>query len=62
MKKSIKVQLNLLVPEHERDLLRKIAATKILNNPSKTYSAAGIGAKIISEYLSQLTAGEENTN
>ena len=59
MKKSIKVQLNLSVPEYERDLLRKIAATKILNDPSKTYSASGVGAKIISEYLSQLAAGEE---
>ena len=47
MEKSKKIQFNILIEKHERDLLRKLAATKMLNDPSKTCSAAGIGAKII---------------
>jgi len=56
MENSKKVQLNILIPEDQRNLLRKMAATQMLNDPSKTCSASGIGSQIISEYLNRLEA------
>jgi len=62
MKKSKKVQLNILIPENQRNHLRKIAATQMLNDPSKACSASGIGSQIIAEYLDRLEAGEIRTD
>lgn len=62
MGKSKKVQLNILISEDQRNLLRKIAATQMLNDPSKACSASGIGAQIISEYLNRLEEGKKHAD
>jgi hypothetical protein len=49
-----KVQLNLYVPEHYRDLLQRIAAERMLKNPKRSVTASKIGADIIGEYLEKL--------
>ena len=45
------VQLNLSLPRHDRDMLRKIAGKRMMDDPSKVESAASVGAEIIREYL-----------
>ena len=45
------VQLNLSLRRHDRDMLRKIAGKRMMDNPSKVESAASVGAGIIREYL-----------
>jgi hypothetical protein len=49
---SIKnVPMMLSIPKKYRDVLRKLAAERNLENPDKVTSAAQIGSKIICEYL-----------
>ena len=48
-----KVQLNLSLPKHVRDMLRKIAGKRMMDDPSKVESAASVGAEIIREYLDE---------
>ena len=47
------VQLNLSLPKHDRDMLRKIAGKRMMEDPSKVESAASVGAEIIRKYLDQ---------
>jgi hypothetical protein len=47
------VQLNLSLPRHDRDMLRKIAGKRMMEDPSKVESAASVGAEIIRKYLDQ---------
>jgi hypothetical protein len=54
MDDSKKVQLNLCIPEHYRDQLRKMAARKILENPGKVITAASLGMEIICGHLDSL--------
>ena len=51
-----KVQLNLCVPEHYRDQLRRMAAQTNLENPGKVITAASLGMEIICRYLDNLKA------
>ena len=51
MENSKKVQLNLCIPEHYRDQLRRMAAQMILENPGKVITAASLGTEIICKYL-----------
>lgn len=60
MPKSEKVQLNLYVSKEVRTQLHLIAAKKMLNNPQKSYSAAGVGAEFLTEYLKSLEQEEKN--
>jgi hypothetical protein len=53
-----KVQLNLYILESYRDMLGKMAAERMLKNPSKSASASQIGAEIICEYLNNLERKE----
>lgn len=57
MKDMKKVQLNLFIPVHYRDMLRKMAAEQILKNPEKMTSGASIAVEILCDYLQRL----ENT-
>ena len=54
MENSKKVQLNLCIPEHYRDQLRRMAAQMILENPGKVITAASLGTEIICRYLDDL--------
>ena len=49
-----KVQLNLYVPEHYRDLLQRLAAERMLKDPRRSVTASKIGAEIIGEYIEKL--------
>ncbi|MFH2060469.1 MAG: hypothetical protein ABIJ59_16420 [Pseudomonadota bacterium] len=54
MPKPEKVQLNLYVSKEVRTQLHIIAAKKMFNDPQKSYSAAGVGAEFLTEYLNSL--------
>jgi len=60
MPKSEKVQLNLYVSKDVRTQLHLIAAQKMINDPQKSYSAAGVGAEFLTEYLSSLKEDQKN--
>jgi len=47
------VQLNLSLPRHDRDTLRKIAGKRMMDDPSKVESAASVGSEIIRKYLNE---------
>lgn len=47
------VQLNLSLPRHDRDMLRKIAGKRMMDDPSKVESAASVGAEIIRKYIDE---------
>ena len=47
------VQLNLSLPKHDRDMLRKIAGKRMMDDPSKVESAASVGARIIIDFLNE---------
>jgi hypothetical protein len=53
MEKGKKVQLNLYLPIQYRDILRKMAAERSLDDPNRVYTAAGLGKEIICKYLEQ---------
>lgn len=53
-----KVQMNLWIPVHYRDMLRKMAAEQILENPNTVTSGAGVAAKILCDYLQRLEESE----
>ena len=60
MKHSKKVQLNLCIPEHYRDQLRRMAAQTNLENPGKVITAASLGTEIICKYLENLKIDKED--
>ena len=49
-----KVQLNLSLPERCRDMLRRLAAERMIEDPKNTMSAAKVGAEIICDFLRRL--------
>ena len=55
-----KVQVNLYIPEAYRDMLGRMAAERMLKNPSKSASASQIGVEIICDYLDRLGGKERN--
>jgi len=58
--KAKKTQLNLYILESYKNMLGRMAAERMLKNPSKSATASQIGAEIISEYLSNLAKKEGN--
>jgi len=60
MSKSEKVQLNLYVSKDVRTQLHLIAAQKMINDPQKSYSAAGVGAEFLTEYLNSLKEDQKS--
>lgn len=55
MESSKNVQINLSIPEHYRNLLRKMAAEKMLRNPSEAVSGASIATELLVEALKEIT-------
>jgi hypothetical protein len=47
------VQLNLSLSKRDRDMLRKMAGKRMMDDPSKVESAASVGAEIIRRYLDE---------
>jgi len=56
--KTRKVQLNLYILESYRNMLGRMAAERMLKNPSKSASASQIGAEILCRYLDGLVSKE----
>jgi len=54
-----KIQLNLAIPERYRNLLRRMAAERMMENPSQVVTGASIAAEMILSALK--TLGGENT-
>ena len=54
-----KIQLNLYIREHYRDLLQRMAAERMLKNPKRAVSASKIGAEIVGEYLEKFESNKE---
>ena len=53
-----KVQLNIYIAESYRNMLGKMAAERMMKDPSRSASASQIGAEIICEYLDRLGEAE----
>jgi len=49
-----KIQLNITVPERYRDLLRRIAAEKMMCDPSEVTSASSVAAEILLKELNNI--------
>ena len=58
MSTTKKVQLNLYVPEHYRNMLQRLAAERMLIDPRRSATASKIGAEIICAYLDSLGGKE----
>ncbi len=59
MFKDVKVQLNLCIPIRYRDLLRRMAAEKVLENPRKVITAASLASEFICSYLENIRKHHE---
>jgi hypothetical protein len=53
-----KIQLNLYLLERHRDMLQRMAAKRMLENPSRSVTASRIAAEIISGYFDRLEKKE----
>lgn len=53
------VQLNLSVPQHYRDLLRKMAAERNLKNPDQVISGASIATELLIKRLNEITEAKD---
>jgi len=54
MSQKKKVQLNLNINEEHRNFLRTMAAERMLKDPNTVFTAAGIAADIVSQYINKL--------
>lgn len=59
MNEEKKIQLNLAIPEHYRDLLRRMAAERVLENPDQIVIGASIATEMLLAALREV-AGETN--
>jgi hypothetical protein len=56
-----KIQLNLYLPEHYRNLLQRIAGKRMLEDPKRSVTASKIAAEVLCDYLDRLE-GKESTH
>ena len=56
-----RIQINLVIPTHFRDLLRKMAAKQNLKDPGQVVSGASIAAEILITALKEIQ-GKEGQN
>lgn len=54
MSNEKKIQLNLAIPVHYRDLLRKMAAEMILRNPGQQVSGASVATEMLLSALREI--------
>jgi len=60
MKSMKNVQLNLAIPEHYRNLLRRMAAEKVMNDPSEVVTGASIATELLLQALREISEEEKN--
>jgi hypothetical protein len=53
------VQVNMAIPEHYRNLLRKMAAKRNLENPNRVASGTSIAIEILTEHLDRIENMED---
>jgi len=57
--KKLKVQVNIYIPMEIRERLQVAAAKRMIQNPQKTYTAAGIAGECIINNIEKIE--QENT-
>lgn len=50
-----KIQLNLAIPEHYRDLLRRMAAERVMNDPSEVATGTSIATELLLNALKEIS-------
>lgn len=54
------VQINLSIPEHYRNLLRRMAAERVMNDPSEVATGSSIATELLLKALKEISG--ENGN
>ena len=60
MRSMKNVQLNLAIPEHYRNLLRRMAAERVMKDPSEVATGASIATELLLKALGGITGEEKN--
>jgi hypothetical protein len=55
-----KIQLNIAIPEHYRNLLRRMAAERVMENPEQVVTGASIATELLLAALKQINGETEN--
>lgn len=58
--KKLKIQINIYIPVEIRERLQIVAAKRMLENPQKNFTAAGIAGKFIVKNIEKIE--QENIN
>jgi len=54
MSSKKKIQLNLAIPENYRNLLRRMAAERVMENPSQVVTGASIATELLLTALKEI--------
>jgi len=54
-----KIQINLAIPERYRDLLRRMAAERVMNDPNQVVTGASIATELLLGALKQINGETE---
>jgi hypothetical protein len=54
-----KIQINLAIPEHYRNQLRRMAAEKMIKNPWQTTTGTAIATKLLLKALDEIEKSNE---
>jgi hypothetical protein len=60
MNNEKKIQLNIAIPEHYRNLLRRMAAERVMENPEQVVTGASIATELLLAALKQINGETEN--
>lgn len=55
MKSMKNVQLNLAIPEYYRNLLRKMAAQRVMKNPNEVATGASVATELLLKSLKEIS-------
>lgn len=50
-----KIQLNIAIPERYRNLLRRMAAERVMSDPSQSVTGAGIATELLLTALKEIS-------
>ena len=53
------VQINLSIPEHYRNFLRRLAAERVMNDPSEVVTGSSIATEILLSHLREMSGETE---
>jgi hypothetical protein len=60
MNSEKKIQLNIAIPEQYRNLLRRLAAERMISDPSRSVSGSSIATEMLLTALKEIAGGNEN--